>query len=89
MKSYGFIFYVNSVGQPMNIATKMINSFKMEEYFIPVIIHNLHGYHSHLIMKLYGKVDKEITCLPNRRSTYRSLLETIYRLIAIFECLAG
>ncbi len=41
---------------------------------IPVILHNLHGYDSHLIMQGLGKLkDKNINCIPNNTENYISL----------------
>ena len=40
---------------------------------IPVIIHNLRGYDSHLIMQRLGKLkDKKINCIPNNTEKYIS-----------------
>ena len=40
--------------------------------FIPVVFHNLKGYDSHLIMQHLGKVDAEVTCIPNNVEKYIS-----------------
>ena len=40
--------------------------------FIHVIMHNLKGYDSHLIMQQLGKLDAEITCIPNNTERYVS-----------------
>ena len=40
--------------------------------FIPVVMHNLKGYDSHLIMQHLGKLDAEITCIPNNMEKYVS-----------------
>ena len=40
--------------------------------FIPVVMHNLKGYDSHLIMQHLGKLDVEITCIPNNMEKYVS-----------------
>ena len=40
--------------------------------FIPVVFHNLKGYDSHLIMQHLGKLDAEITCIPNNTERYVS-----------------
>ena len=40
--------------------------------FIPVVMHNLKGYDSHLIMNHLGKLDAEITCIPNNMEKYVS-----------------
>ena len=40
--------------------------------FIPVVMHNLKGYDSHLIMQHLGKIDAEVTCIPNNMEKYIS-----------------
>ena len=45
--------------------------FRIPE-FIPVVFHNLRGYDSHLIMQHLGKLDAEITCIPNNTERYVS-----------------
>jgi hypothetical protein len=40
---------------------------------IPVVLHNLRGYDSHLIMQGLGKLkDRKITCIPNNTEKYIS-----------------
>ena len=45
--------------------------FRIPE-FIPVVFHSLKGYDSHLIMQNLGKLDAEITCIPNNTERYVS-----------------
>ena len=40
--------------------------------FIPVVFHNLKGYDAHLIMQHLGKLDAEVTCIPNNMEKYIS-----------------
>ena len=40
--------------------------------FIPVVMHNLKGYDSNLIMQHLGKLDAEITCIPSNMEKYMS-----------------
>ena len=40
--------------------------------FIPVVFHNLKGYDSHLIMQHLGKLDAEVTGIPNNMEKYIS-----------------
>ena len=49
-------------------------SYKKKDsiFFIPIIIHNLKGYDSHLIMKAMGKVNRRITCIPQNMEKYIS-----------------
>jgi hypothetical protein len=37
---------------------------------IPIMIHNLRGYDSHLILKHYGDQSSKITCIPNNTEKY-------------------
>lgn len=39
---------------------------------IPVVFHNLSGYHSHLIIQAIGKVNKKLKCIPNNMEKYMS-----------------
>lgn len=45
---------------------------KPKEVAIPVILHNLRGYDSHLIMQSISKVESKITCIPNHMEKYIS-----------------
>ena len=42
------------------------------QFFIPVVIHNLRGYDSHLIMNAIGKQQSKINCIPNTMEKYIS-----------------
>ena len=39
---------------------------------MPVVFHNLKGYDSHLIMQHLGKLEAEVTCIPNNMEKYIS-----------------
>ena len=45
---------------------------KPKEVVIPVILHGLRNYDSHLIMQSISKVDGKITCIPNHMEKYIS-----------------
>ena len=39
---------------------------------IPVVVHNLHGYDSHLLMQAFSKVEGHVSCIPNNTEKYIS-----------------
>ena len=39
---------------------------------IPVVFHNLRGYDSHLLMQAIGKVEGQVSCIPNNTEKYIS-----------------
>ena len=52
---------------------------------IPVILHNLRGYDSHLIMQGLGKlINKNINCIPNNTEKYISF--SIDKLVSLIRC---
>ena len=67
--------------------------YQMEQnrFFIPVVIHNLRGYDSHLIMNSIGKVEKRISCIPNNIEKYIFLPResTFCKFPSIFEFFIG
>jgi hypothetical protein len=47
-------------------------NFNYRNFKLPVIFHNLRGYDSHLILQHAGKLNKEISCIPNTMEKYLS-----------------
>ena len=45
--------------------------------FIPILLHNLSGYDAHLFIKDLGKIDGNITVIPNNEEKYISFTKTI------------
>ena len=61
-------------------------SQKEKSFHIPVILHNLRGYDSHLLMSGLGKLkDRQINCIPNNIEKYISFSVGNLRFIDSFQ----
>ena len=71
-----------------NLQYKFKKGKKKDSFFIPVILHNLRNYDSHLIMEAIGKYkDRRIDCIPNTIEKYISFSLGNLRFIDSFQFL--
>ena len=62
---------------------------KPDNVVIPVILHNLRGYDSHLIMQSISKIEGKITCIPNNMEKYISFSLDNLRFIDSWQFMAA
>ena len=66
----------------LNFKFSKENERKPSSFHIPVIIHNLRGYDSHLMMGSLGKKTKSrLSCIPNNMESYISFSRGCFRFI--------
>lgn len=56
----------------LNFRFSKENQRKADSFHIPIILHNLRGYDSHLIMESLGKVNSRLSCIANNMERYIS-----------------
>jgi len=59
-------------GQFRGVAHRQCNILYRKPNFIPVFIHNLSGYDTHLFIKMFGLNNEEIQVIPNNEERYIS-----------------
>ena len=64
-------------GEFRGVAHSQCNLQHQLPKFLPVIVHNLSGYDSHLFIKQLGKTQGNINCIPNCEEKYFSFSKTI------------